>query len=176
MNIEVEIAVSLRDTDAFRKSVKELGAVYQSTKRQVDQYFTRNDENFREQSRYLRICVEDEANTGRLEYHVGKTDFSAEEREIEVNDVVMTEEILLQVGFIKTVRVDKTRETWKYDDFTIVIDQLAGAGDYAEVELMNEDEQQAEARIMELLKQLDYDKSDIPEMQNYYDIVLEQEK
>jgi len=62
------------------------------------------------------------------------------EKETVVSDKQMALEIVEHMGFHEVVRVSKERIECKYKDMTVCIDEVAGLGDFIEIEKLSEDE------------------------------------
>lgn len=173
MNIEVEIKAILQNPQGVRKQLRQLGGIYASTKKTRDTYYREKEEqsNHYQQDWHLRIRVYDNANSGRLEYHLPLGQLHAEEYECEIGDVEIMDQILEHLGYTKTLIVDKTRETWNVQGFTVVLDHVENAGDFIEVELMNVDVTQGKEKIETFLHTLGIPNEDFRPDVHYYQLV-----
>ncbi len=171
MNVEIEIKAHLKNRDAVKKKLQERGAVFESTKQTTDTYYHKKGETTYHQDWHLRIRAYDHASSGRLEYHQPLGEIHAEEYELEVDNVQTMDHILQHLGYKKALIVDKTRETWKLNDFTIALDHVKDEGDFIEVELLNADVKEAEEKIEQFLLSLGITKEDFCPDLRYYQMV-----
>lgn len=173
MNIEIEIKALLRNPEHVREKLRSLGGVSKSTKQTRDTYYRKKEDqsDHYQQDWHLRIREYDDANSGRLEYHLPLGQLHAEEYECEISDVKIMDQILEHLGYKKALIVDKTRETWKAQGFTVVLDHIENAGDFIEVELMNVDVVEGKEKIEEFLHMLGVPNEDFRPDVHYYQLV-----
>jgi len=94
-----------------------------------------------------------------------------EEFETEVNGE-NTCHILLALGFVASGNVSKKREIFKYDDITIVLDTVEGLGEFMEVEIVTEsDNDAAKDKLFAFLNKLGI-KQDDTIRTSYLEMVL----
>lgn len=98
---------------------------------------------------------------------------SSKEIEFEVSDYDKAYDFLSTLGLKKWVTVEKTRVTGTYGVFNICIDTVKHLGDFIEIEIVTEDENNIamyEERILEVAKELSIDQND--RVNSHYDTML----
>ena len=171
MNNEVELKAILRDPKTILKTLLERVGHSVSTRRMIDTYYNKLDETTYRQDWHLRIRVIQGHADGRLEFHLPQGDIHAQEYELNISDVETMDDILQHLGYKPAVIVDKTRETWKLDDFTIALDHIDHLGDFIEVELMNVEVELGRARITTFLGDIGIPPEDHRVDLHYYTMV-----
>lgn len=138
--IEIEIKARA-DLDALRKKLKQEGAALERTVEQTDIYYNAPDRDFGKTDEALRL--RNEGGQIFLTYKGKKLDAKSKTRkevEVEVADLEKMEDILLSLGFKRTLRVHKTREEYHLDGAVVCLDRVDGLGDFVELETMAVDE------------------------------------
>ncbi|QZP38381.1 class IV adenylate cyclase [Halobaculum magnesiiphilum] len=142
---EVEVKVRA-DLDAVRDRLADLDATGTRRVRQVDTYYDAPHRDFAETDEALRIRRETVAGganddgggaatkvtyKGPLVEAESKT---REEFETAVADGDAAEGILGGLGFSPAATVEKDREFFELDGYTVTLDNVAGVGEFVEVE------------------------------------------
>ncbi|WP_255195885.1 class IV adenylate cyclase [Halorarius litoreus] len=159
---EVELKVEA-DHDAVRARLDELGATHDGRVQQVDTYYDAPHRNFAETDEAFRLRREhDEAGeTAKLTYKgplVEVESKTREEHEVEVDDGEEAAAIADGLGFTPAATVEKDREFYRLDGYTVTLDSVEGLGTYVEVETEVEtDIEPAREGAKELLRRLDLD-------------------
>lgn len=164
---EVEVKVRA-DHDAVREGLADVGAEPMETVEQVDTYFGHPVRDFAETDEALRIRREKTADgpmvasvtyKGPLVDEASKT---REERETVVEDGETMAEILDALGFVAVETVEKVRERFAVDGYTVTLDTVDGLGTFVEVETEAEAEAVEPARdgALDLLRKLGLDPSE----------------
>ncbi|GAA0220056.1 class IV adenylate cyclase [Halobaculum roseum] len=142
---EVEVKVRA-DHDAVRDRLVDLDATGTRRVRQVDTYYDAPHRDFAETDEALRIrreTVADGANDGgggaetKVTYKgplVEAESKTREEFETAVADGDAAEGILGGLGFSPAATVEKDREFFEFDGYTVTLDDVAGVGEFVEVE------------------------------------------
>jgi adenylate cyclase class 2 len=147
--IEIEIKARA-DHEALRKILKQAGAAMEKMVEQSDSYYNAPHRDFALTDEALRL--RDQGGQVYMTYKGKKLDQGSKTRkevEVEVADLKKTEEILLSLGFRKTLEVHKTREIYHLDGAEICLDRVEGLGDFVELETLAVDESSmAERRDM----------------------------
>ena len=152
---EVEIKVPA-DVDAVRDRLSEAGAERVDARRQRDVYYDAPHRDFAETDEALRVRREtslpagigstepgDEASGGaeaatiKITYKGPLLDEGSKtraEQETEVADSEAAAGILSGLGFEPAATVEKRREFWAYDGFTVTLDAVDGVGEFVEIE------------------------------------------
>ena len=172
---EVEIKVPA-DVDAVRERLREAGAERVDARRQRDAYYDAPHRDFAETDEALRVRREAplpdgidsraaEANdrdsppeTTKITYKGPLLDEESKtraEHETEVADPEAAAGILSGLGFESAATVEKRREFWAYDGFTVTLDAVDGLGEFVEIERAVDDEASIEAVRDDALDALD---------------------
>lgn len=162
---EVEIKVPA-DLEATRERLREAGAGRVDARRQRDTYYDAPHREFAETDEALRIRREtplaeagvsaaddgesvaapDPAATvtykGPLLEEASKT---RTEHETGVDDGEALAAVLSGLGFAPAATVEKRREFWSYDGFTVTLDAVTGLDEYVEIEREVEAESEVDA-------------------------------
>ncbi len=133
MSVETEVKIKVEDFNQVRKKLLELGA------KKVSKVFEKNTLFDDEQKRLIKkdclLRLRHDKKTkitykGPRQTHDMK---SREEIEFEVADIAKAEVLLNRLGFKKTLVYEKKRETWRYKNVEIVLDEMP-FGKYMEIE------------------------------------------
>ncbi len=139
--IEIEIKARA-DLHALREALKQEGAALDRAVEQADIYYNAPDRDFGKTDEALRL--RNEGGQIFLTYKGAKLDTKSKTRkevEVEVADFDKAEDILLSLGFKRTLRVHKLREIYHLGDGAVVcLDRVDGLGDFIELETMAVDE------------------------------------
>ncbi len=146
---EVELKVRA-DHEAARDRLEELGATSLGRVRQVDTYYDAPHRDFAETDEALRLREEtvesgtDDRGTGRdgatetrLTYKgplVEQESKTREEAETAVADPDAMEEVLDGLGFQPAATVEKERDRYRVEGYTVTLDIVDGLGEFVEVE------------------------------------------
>jgi adenylate cyclase class 2 len=143
---EVELKVPA-DHDAVREALDRIGAESVGVVEQADTYydaphrdFATTDEALRLRSEDGHVAVDvgdDSTATGVLTYKGPLVDEESKtRREIEstVVDADAIDDVLAAVGFEAAATVEKRRERYRVDGVTVTLDDVAGVGQFVEVE------------------------------------------
>ncbi len=138
-DIEIEIKVQV-EHDTVLKEFLEERAQSVGTSEQRDEYFTPAHRDFttvRPVGEWLRIRSEGEKHSLNYKnfHHTpeGKTLY-CDEYELDIASADALRKVLLALQFRSLVTVMKRRETWKYKQYEIVLDQVEGLPPAVEVE------------------------------------------
>lgn len=135
---EVELKVAA-DHERVRPRLAELGVRSRGTVDQVDTYFTHPVRDFGETDEAFRIRLEtgDGDTAARVTYKgplVEAASKTREEIETGVEDGETMERILVELGFEPFETVEKRRERFVIDEYTVTLDSVTGLGEFVEVE------------------------------------------
>ncbi|GAB7008215.1 class IV adenylate cyclase [Halorubrum trueperi] len=155
---EVEIKVPA-DVDAVRRRLRDAGAERVGTRRQRDVYYDAPHRDFAETDEALRVRREvplddsdepsdawpvgGEEETTKITYKGPLLDDGSKtrvERETGVDDAEAVAGILSGLGFEPAATVEKRREFWAYEGFTVALDAVDGVGEFVEIEREVDDE------------------------------------
>ena len=141
---EVEVKVPA-DHDAVRRRLDEAGAERVERVRQTDTYYDAPHRDFAETDEALRVRREsrpDDGGTGsgaetRVTYKgplVDDASKTREEFETGVADGETIRAILSNLGFDPAATVEKGRERYALDGYTVTLDAVEALGEFVEVE------------------------------------------
>lgn len=90
---------------------------------------------------WLRLRSDESGRITYKHWHFDHEDKSAycDEYETKVASILELKKILIVLNFSSIVTVDKVRKTWRYQDYEIAIDDVAGLGNFVEVEYKGDD-------------------------------------
>jgi len=148
VNKEVEVKAKI-DKQTFEKvcSWLKTNATCKGSCKQIDYYlnnpkfpfFFTSPKGYKEAYDYLRVRCEGEKQQlcfKRLhEDPKTKKPLYCDEWEVEVSDHAKTLEIMQQLGYTEKTLLEKTRKTYRYNEFEIALDKVTGLGAFVEVEL-----------------------------------------
>ncbi|MDS0292646.1 class IV adenylate cyclase [Halogeometricum luteum] len=171
-----EVEVKLRaDHGTVRERLAEAGAVREAGVKQTDTYYGAPHRDFAETDEALRIRREarvddgdggDEGETTKVTYKgplVDEASKTRSEHETTVGDGESVEGILSGLGFEPVETVEKDREFFALDGYTVTLDAVAGLGEFVEVEAAAETEAEIDAvreGAFEVLRRLGLDPDD----------------
>lgn len=149
--IEIEAKFPLHNKKETISKLKELGKTIEKNNYQKDIYYTPAHENFLEKnpiSEWLRIRDTKEEKTINYKNwsnNNGNNKISCKEIEIGIDDYNGMIEMLNALDFKQIIVVEKTRNSFEYNNIVISIDSIENLGDFIELEFKtnlydNEDE------------------------------------
>jgi adenylate cyclase class 2 len=156
---EVEIKVPA-DLDATRERLRAVGAERVDARRQRDTYYDAPHREFAETDEALRIrretpladadgSPESEAEPAATVTYKGPLLDDASktraEHETGVDDGEALAAVLSGLGFEPAATVEKRREFWSYDGFTVTLDAVSGLDEYVEIERAVDAESEVDA-------------------------------
>jgi adenylate cyclase class 2 len=135
---EVELKVRASH-DAVRDRLDALGAERTGTVTQVDTYYDAPHRDFAETDEALRIRREEcgDESTTRITYKgplVEAASKTRQEIETGVADPDRFDDMLAALGFSPAAVVEKERERYALDGYTVTLDTVAGLGEFVEIE------------------------------------------
>jgi adenylate cyclase, class 2 len=157
MKSEIEVKAKVNDSNNLIHRLKEIGCVLSSPIIQDDFIFNQSGIDLRDHSHntpVLRIREQKE----RVIFTVKKNrsnELDCIEKEVDVNNKNMLEEIIKLLGFKKTIEVHKKRRKGNYRDYEICLDEVEGLGTYIEIEKMSEEDgNKVQNELCDFLKEL----------------------
>jgi adenylate cyclase, class 2 len=154
--MEIEIKAQFEDKEKVKEALASLGAKEEKVKRQIDEYYSHPSRDTRKTNEYIRLRYKPGENKGVFAYHVNIADGVNKEYEVEVDNLETFKEILKNFGFPLLGVIDKRRETFKLDQFSITFDEVKDIGNFLEIEVDGEESEIEEKRAecIEMLKKL----------------------
>ncbi|WP_049982541.1 class IV adenylate cyclase [Halorubrum sp. BV1] len=177
---EVEIKVPT-DVEAVRERLRRTDAERVGARRQRDVYYDAPHRDFAETDEALRLRREtpiasvsdsrsardaDGFETTTLTYKGPLVDEESKtriEHETGVDDGEAASGVFSGLGFEPAATVEKRREFWRYDGYTVALDDVDGLGEFVEVEREVEDESAVESArdaAVDVLSELGLDGTD----------------
>ena len=155
--IEVEIRARIKNRDELRKKLKEIGAIFDKTEKQVDRIFGNsmflNSDNMIIEGG-LSARIREIGDKKTLEFKEIFRQKGGIEIEADLSAVEIGLKFLEKLKFKEAFVVSKLREIYLYDNFTICIDSVDQLGDFIEIEKMVESEENESQARIECLKLL----------------------
>jgi len=135
---EVELKIRANH-DTVRERLDTLGAERLGAVTQVDTYYDAPHRDFAETDEALRIRREesDGESATRVTYKgplVEAASKTRQEVETGVADADRFDDILDALGFSPAAVVEKERERYAFDGYTVTLDTVAGLGEFVEIE------------------------------------------
>jgi adenylate cyclase class 2 len=161
-----EVELKLRaDHDRVRERLAGVDAEPAGEVRQVDTYYDAPHREFAETDEALRLRRESDAGgtTTKLTYKgplVEAASKTRREHETIVDDADAMRTILSNLGFEPAATVEKEREFFRTDGYTVTLDRVDGLGTFVEVETEAEAVEAAREGAVALLRDLDLDPDD----------------
>ena len=143
---EVEIKASAR-VEPLEAELKRRGATFEKVTRQADVYYNAPDHDFAVTDEAVRLRRQ--GNKTYLTYKGPKLDAKSKTRkevEVEVSDFDKTQDLLLSLGFRKTLDVVKERRIYHYRGAEVCLDRIEGLGDFVELELQADNKEDIPAK------------------------------
>lgn len=181
MRYEVEMKFPLKEMKHFAPILKGLGAEEKDVQEHADRYFNHPSRDFAQTDEALRL--RSVGNLNFITYKGPKLDPVTKTRqEIEIKYNAGSEEaerfaeMLTLLGFREVLTVKKTRRvfdlTWEGREMEVLLDEVEGLGQYAEVETIAEEGDQDAAKecVLSLAKKLGLEES---ERRSYLRMLIE---
>ena len=161
---EVELKIRA-DHDPVRERLAATGADPRGTVEQEDVYYQHPTRDFGETDEALRLRREtdDDGSTTVVTYKgplVEAASKTREEFETGVDDGATMERLLEELGFEPFETVEKRRERFELEGYTVTLDAVTGLGEYVEVETEAEAVESAREGAIDLLSELGLDPDD----------------
>lgn len=154
--MEIEIKAQFEDKEKLVRRLKEIGAKEEKVKHQIDEYYNHPSIDTRKTNEYIRLRFKPGEDKGVFAHHVNIADGVNKEYEVEVSSLKTFKEILKNFGFPLLGVIDKRREVYMFEQFTISIDEVKDIGNFLEIEVDGEEAEikEKKAECMEMLKGL----------------------
>ena len=151
--VEIKVPAAL---STVRQRLREAGAERVDVRRQRDTYYDAPHRDFAETDEALRIRRETSVDDGAEGEEADATvtykgplleaaSKTRAEHETGVDDGEALAAVLSGLGFEPAATVDKRREFWSYDGFTVTLDAVTGLDEYVEIERAVEEESEIDA-------------------------------
>jgi len=136
MGLEIEVKFAVADFGPLRARLQGAGAIFLSRLFESNVVFDAPDGALRARGALLRLRQDDQARlTLKLPCETGGLPGFKTRREIEttVGDFDTVAAIFAHLGYVESLRYEKMRETWRYGDALVCLDELP-FGLFAEIE------------------------------------------
>lgn len=136
---EIEAKLKIEKPEDMVKRLDLLGAEFRGELKQVDYYFDDAQKRLMKKDCGLRLRrqISGEGEKAILTYkgpRKGGMFKKREEIEIEIGSGESMEKILSKLGYEKVVTVEKKRRVWKFVGYEVAVDEVAGLGNFVEIE------------------------------------------
>lgn len=141
--LEIEIKVKVPTLDSIRNKLNQIGASHSEHLTERDMYYNAPHRDFGETDEALRLRTTSNGTTltykGKKEIICGSK--IRKEYNLSVETKETAHEILTHLGFIPVAEVNKERDYYVFEDFSIALDDVRGLGTFVEIELICEEEE-----------------------------------
>lgn len=178
--IEVEIKARIADEEEMRQKLEEQKAIKLNTVKQIDRIYIKKEVKGFQVSKgdpVIRIRKENDRVFFTLKKK-SKDTMSNVELETVIDKENIWNQILLEMGYKEVVCVKKQRTIYVIEDFKVCIDTVEDLGNFIEIELIVEQEEQeleARKKIEEFFSILKIEEKDIVK-EKYDTLVYEKRK
>ena len=162
---EIEILVELYDNiEDVKEKLKQFN--YEGLKRTIDEYYydPKRDDLKPDKDNQLSHCLR--LRTKNNDYSITYKDdvfdngkwLYSNEYETKIENIDMLREIFNKLGLVKFIEIDNEKETYTYNDYEIVIENVKDLGLFMEVEYCtndNVDIKQIKKQIQDFIDSLD---------------------
>jgi len=152
----IEVEVKARSVPGIEEKILDLGGELIGVENHFDLYFSSPFRDFAKTDEALRIRIKEEG--ARLTYKGPKLDIETKSRlelTVRVDDPEALESILEAIGFSRAAVVKKRRTKYALGEAVLCVDEVEGLGYFVEVELVGDEEWEAQKRTaLDILKRL----------------------
>ena len=152
--LEIELKVHVPDLEPVRAALALKNARFRGKSQERDTYYNAPHRNFAKTDEALRVRYSD--GKAVVTYKGAKIKNLGLKAREELNTAVESgetfEQILARLGFLKTARVCKQRETYELPSATVALDDVEGLGTFVEIEVLANDGGDAAAETIGRLK------------------------
>lgn len=169
--VEVEIKVPVLNAMELIKQLEHMGFVRSKSVRESDLYFDNENGQIKKSDGALRIrsCenLTEDISEFFLTYKGAKMDdisMTRKELETKINDMEVGKQILISLGYERIYPVFKTRQYFVSNQVTACVDQVENLGDFLELEIVVESEDEKEKALkvlLDLVIELGYTSKDL---------------
>ena len=171
--IEMELKALLKNKLQVKKKLEECGCEWVSVGLQVDTIYERSDAKQIVDTSIFRIRKYNDKKILTLKILMEDLD-TAEELELDISDDIVMDKMLQFIGFLPKIQVVKRRQTAKYKEFNICIDEVEGLGDFIEIERISEksnDKDRIYGEMRTVLLELGVEEEELKK-EKYYEMIL----
>ncbi|MDR2854659.1 MAG: class IV adenylate cyclase [Methanomicrobiales archaeon] len=147
--LEIEIKVKVPNLAPVRSKLDQIGASHSEHLTEQDMYYNAPHRDFGETDEALRLRTTSNGVTltykGKREIICGSK--VRKEYNLSVEAKETAHEIFTHLGFIPVAEVNKERDYYVFEDFSIALDDVSGLGTFVEIELVCEEEKDAKEAV-----------------------------
>ena len=161
--MEIEIKALCKDKGKVKQHLQAIGAKMKGQKHQIDEYYNHPSRDIRKTKEYIRLRYKPKEDKGIFAYHLNIQDGVTKEFEVDIANLETFKDILKNLNFPLLGVIDKERETYAFQEFTITIDAVKNIGTFVEIETQGEkDEIDAKkASCIAMLERIGLTKKDL---------------
>ncbi|OPY37279.1 MAG: CYTH domain protein [Methanoregula sp. PtaU1.Bin006] len=171
--LEVELKVRIPSPDPVRERLKQKKAEFLGRVHEHDIFYNAPHRDFGKTDEAVRVrYTGDHAVVTYKGPKIRKSGLKArEELNFAVESGEAFETMLDRLGFRKTLVVDKWRENFRLGDISVCLDDVAGLGTFAEIEVMAEDGADNPVSVIEKMA-LEIGVTGEPILESYLEMLL----
>jgi len=169
--LEIEIKAPAPDLAEVRRRLEARRATFRKEVEQADSYFAHPCRDFGTTDEALRVRIEGGRST--LYYKGPKLDRETKTREeiaVPLPDPQAMRTVLQRLGFEEFAVVEKRRSVYDLGGVEVVLDRVAGLGDFVELEVQGDDIEEGKAQLHRAMAELGLEGS---ERRSYLELLLE---
>jgi len=137
---EIEVKARLiNKTELFIKAI-DLGIAFEEPHEQDDITYETTLSKDDPAWNIFRIRKQGDKTILTMKYKASSRSRDNHERETTIDNAKEVADMLERVGYVQGVRIKKTRQTAKYNDFEICVDEIDQLGSFIEVEKLADDD------------------------------------
>ena len=160
------------DAKGLIKQLESIGFELQSSRREIDTYYSRPDVDFMQTVECLRIRQRD--GFAEITYKPATTTATHTANDviikpetnlpIQPKDTAIAKQLLANLGMVRLVEVNKYRRSFQSPNFpqaTVAIDEIKDSRTFVEVEVLSDDETSALAMISDIETKLGLESAEV---------------
>ncbi|HLC58692.1 MAG TPA: class IV adenylate cyclase [Candidatus Nanoarchaeia archaeon] len=149
-NFEVEVKAKISDKEDIKNKLISLGAIFKNKKYQHDILLDHPNLDFSKTDQVLRIRNQD--NKWQLDYKgpftINENGIkSREEYSVNIEDGKQIKNIFTLLNFKLVGEVEKTRESYIFNEMNIDLDEVTNLGSFIEIEILSTEENSEDSKI-----------------------------
>jgi adenylate cyclase, class 2 len=161
--MEVEIKANCFEStfSKIRSKLLKMKAKKKNETKQIDQYYNLPHQDLKGTNKYIRLRKE--GKKAVFEYHINLGRGLTKEKKSSIGDVKSFETMLLEFGFRKLGKIEKIREVYTLNDFSIFLDKVIGVGVFISINIESDKKNWLEKKqeCINLLQKLGLTKDNI---------------
>ncbi len=171
--MEIEIKAKVKDFKEIKKRLKKIKANYIGKKSQIDYYYSLYHRPLgKKKGNVFRVRYDRISSEVRMEFHKPKNIYAAEEIELKVHDLKITQRILKEMKAKQEFIIDKERLVYQKGRVEIVLDKIKSLGNFIEVEIDGQDTKKNRDELYRVLNLLGIKENQIMLHERYHSMIL----